>query len=231
MRPPRTPAARRVLALWDDAPLGDRFHTRARWWTAPFAALEREVPTEGDVLEVGCGHGVFSTYLALTSPGRRVVGVDIDADKIALARRAATNLRPGEADVEFRVSPSGEVPRNDGGWDAIVFADVLYLLTKERREALLAECADALAPGGVLVVKEVDTTPPVKARIAQLQEVVATRVLRITDGDALDFPSSEELEGVLDGLGLAPRSARIDHGYLHPHCVVLGTRPAPPTAG
>lgn len=231
MKPPRSPAARRVLALWADAPRGDRFHTAARWWTAPFAALEQEVPLSGDILEVGCGHGVFSTYMAITSRARHVVGVDIDSDKIALAKEAADRLDPGEGDVSFRVSPSGEVPRIDGGWRCIVFADVLYLLTRERREALLAECAEALAPGGVLVVKEVDTEPVLKAKVAQLQEVVATRVLHITDGDALDFPSAGELKDVLDSLGLQTRAKRLDHGYLHPHCVVLGTRPAGPAAG
>jgi SAM-dependent methyltransferase len=220
-----------VLALWDDAPRGDRFHTAVRWWTAPFAALELEVPLAGDVLEVGCGHGVFSTYLAITSRARHVVGVDIDADKIALARAAASHLGPDEGHVSFRVSPSGEVPRTDGGWQAIVFADVLYLLPRARREALLAECADALAPGGLLVVKEVDTRPPVKARVAQLQEVLATKVLRITDGEALDFPSADELDAALTRLGLRTMAKRLDHGYLHPHCVVLGTRPAAPSPG
>jgi N-dimethylarginine dimethylaminohydrolase len=123
------------------------------------------------------------------------------------------------------------VPRIDGGWRCIVFADVLYLLTRERREALLAECAEALAPDGLLVVKEVDTEPVLKAKVAQFQEVLATRVLHITDGDALDFPSAGELKDVLDGLGLQTRAKRLDHGYLHPHCVVLGTRPAGSAAG
>ncbi len=213
-----------MLSLWDDAPIGDRFHTRARWWTAPFAALELEVPLSGDVLEIGCGHGVFSTYLAVTSRARRVVGVDIDADKIALARHAASHLEPGEGDLHFDVTPSGAVPRIEGGWRAIVFADVLYLLSRDRREALLRSCAEALAPGGLLVVKEVDTEPRAKAAISQAQEVVATRVLRITDGDDLDFPSATELEAVLAGSGLDTMTKRIDHGYLHPHCVVLGTR-------
>ncbi|HEY6530902.1 MAG TPA: class I SAM-dependent methyltransferase [Acidimicrobiales bacterium] len=225
MKPPRSPAARRVLSLWDDAPSGDRFHTALRWWTAPFAALEHEVPLAGDILEVGCGHGVFSTYLAITSRARRVVGVDIDADKIALARDAAERLAPGEGDVSFEVSPSGEVPTIDGGWRSIVFADVLYLLSRERRDALLAECATALAPGGLLVVKEVDTAPPLKAKLAQWQEVLATRVLKITDGETLDFPSAVELEGVVAGLGLSTMAKHIDRGYLHPHCVVLGTKP------
>lgn len=226
MKPPRSPAARRVLSLWDDAPRGDRLHTAIRWWTAPFAALEHEIPLAGDILEVGCGHGVFSIYLAITSRARRVVGVDIDPGKIEMARDGAGRLDPGEGDITFEVSPSGDVPTIDGGWRCIVFADVLYLLPRDRRNALLAECARALAPGGLLVVKEVDTKPPLKAKLTKFQEVMATRVFKITDGETVDFPSSAELEAVVAELGLVTMAKRIDHGYLHPHCVVLGTKPA-----
>jgi len=225
MRPPRTPAARRVMQLWEQADRAGRLHATARWWSAPFAELELEVPLSGDILEVGCGHGVFSTYLAITSTARHVLGVDIDADKIALARQATERLEPGEADVRFDSLPSGAVPRIEGGWRSIVFADVLYLLGRDRRAALLAECVDALAPGGLLVVKEVDTRPLFKAKIAQAQELLATKVFRITDGHTLDFASSEELAASLQELGLSTLSKRIDHGYLHPHCVVLGTKP------
>lgn len=228
MKRPHSPAAKRTLALWDDSPRSARMHCRVRWLTAPFAALELEVPLEGDILEVGCGHGVFSTYLALSSHARRVVGVDIDADKIALARHAVTSLSSSEADVRFEVSASGAVPRIEGGWRSIVFADVLYLLPAVGRRALLAECIDALAPGGLLVVKEVDTQPRVKARIAQFQEFLATRVARITEGETLDFPSATELEGLLRDSGMQTMAKRLDHGYLHPHCVVLGWMPSAP---
>ncbi|MSW45030.1 MAG: methyltransferase domain-containing protein [Actinobacteria bacterium] len=225
MKPPRSPAARRVMQLWADSDRRGRFHTTARWWSAPFAELELEVPLAGDILEVGCGHGVLSTYLAITSHARRVVGIDIDADKILLASEAILGLRPDEADLRFEVEPSGVVPPTEGGWRSIVIADVLYLLGRERRDALLAACVDALAPGGLLVIKEVDTKPLLKARISQLQELISTKVLRITDGHALEFASSEELVATLVDLGMSTMSKRIDHGYLHPHCVVLGTKP------
>ena len=225
MKPPRTPAARRVMQLWADSDRLGRLHTTARWWSAPFAELELEVPLAGDILEVGCGHGVFSIYLAITSRARRVVGIDIDADKIALATEVISRLHPGEADLRFDVHASGSVPRIEGGWRSIVFADVLYLLGRERRDALLADCVDALAPGGLLVVKEVDTKPMVKAKLAQLQELISTKVLRITDGHALEFASSEELTATMVDLGLSTMAKRIDHGYLHPHCVVLGIKP------
>jgi 2-polyprenyl-3-methyl-5-hydroxy-6-metoxy-1,4-benzoquinol methylase len=222
---PRTSVARRTLALWTDAPRSARVHTTIRWWTAPFAALERDVPREGDVLEVGCGHGLFSTYLALTSPTRQVMGIDIDGEKIELAQHATARLAPGEGDVRFEHRPAGDIPRIDGGWQAIVFADVLYLTSAAGRHALLAECVDALAPGGSLIVKEVDTRPRLKAMLAQGQEFVSTRVIRITHGEEMDFPTSDELESVLHDLGLSTRARRIDQGYLHPHCVVIGVKP------
>src|SRR5205085_11501425 len=77
VKAPRSTAARRAIALYDTAPRGDRFHVRARWWSAPLVDVERAAPVHGRILEIGCGHGLLSLYLALSAPGRHVTGVDI----------------------------------------------------------------------------------------------------------------------------------------------------------
>ena len=40
-----------------------------------------------------------------------------------------------------------------------------------------------VAPGGVVVIKEADQVPVWKSRLATGQELLATKVLRITEGD------------------------------------------------
>lgn len=222
MKRPTAPAARRAIELFDDAPRGDRFHVRARWFTCPFPAIERQVPRAGRVLEVGCGHGLLSLYLALAGDGRRVEGIDIDEHKIVLAQQAAANLRPGEASVSFATVTPGEMP--DGPFDAIVITDVLYLMADEVRRSVLDACADRLGPDGVLLVKEVDDTPRWKYRIAHAQEVVATRVLKYTQGADLEIVPVQQFADHLSGLGLTVTAHRVDRGYPHAHALLVARR-------
>jgi 2-polyprenyl-3-methyl-5-hydroxy-6-metoxy-1,4-benzoquinol methylase len=186
--------------------------------------VERATPAQGRVLEIGCGHGLLSLYLALSSPGRRVVGVDIDGDKIALARRAAERLAPGEAHVSFLTVASGELPK--GPFDAIVVCDVLYLLGPPARRALLDAAVDQLAADGVLLIKETARTPRWKGLLTVAQERMATRVLRITEGATVDFADPARFVAHLQDRGLAADVRRVDHGYPHPH-VLITARHAP----
>jgi SAM-dependent methyltransferase len=219
-RPDRT--VRRVFALYAGASRADRLHLRVRWATCPVPAIDAEVPTRGRVLEVGCGHGLVSAYLALTCPERAVVGVDIDERKLVLARAAAARLARGEASLQFASSSDGAVPA--GPWDAIVIVDVLYLLDADHELALLDACVAELAPGGVLVLKETDVVPRLKHALAKAQEVLATRVLRITAGDALSFTPIGELAGHLADRGLAVTVRRVDAGYPHPHAMLVAQK-------
>jgi 2-polyprenyl-3-methyl-5-hydroxy-6-metoxy-1,4-benzoquinol methylase len=197
-------------------------HVRGRWASCPVPAVEAEVPRAGRVLEVGCGHGLVSVHLALTSPARRVTGSDIDGRKIDFARVAVEAVPEGSR-PSFVHRPDGSLP--DGPWDAIVVVDVLYLLPAAAETDLLDACVAQLAPGGVLVLKETDVVPRWKHRLATLQEHVATRILRITAGSTVSFTPIDVLAGSLRERGLEVRTRRIDRGYLHPHALVVAARP------
>jgi 2-polyprenyl-3-methyl-5-hydroxy-6-metoxy-1,4-benzoquinol methylase len=212
-------AARAALRAYRAAPPGDRLHVLVRWLSCPFPPIVEVLPSAGRVLEVGCGHGLFSGYLARRSPGLQVLGVDIDADKIAVAA-ASEPLASGRLD--FAVGDSGSVP--DGPWDAVVLVDVLYLLDEAAQRALLESCAASLAPGGVLVVKDMATRPRWKARWNALQEALSVRVLKITAGSPeFVFTEPDERARWLVAAGLRDvRARRLDRGRVHPHHLLVG---------
>lgn len=214
----------RVLALFDHAPKRDRLHVRGRFRTCPVAVIEAEVPQRGRVLEIGCGHGLVSAYLALSASGREVTGIDIDARKIAIASHAQSHADHATVHLAFRHVEAGEMP--DGKWDAIVIVDVLYLLDEAAERALLEACVERLDDHGVLVIKETDVVPRWKHRVAKVQEIVATKILRITAGSALSFRPIARLADRLRSLGLDVVTRRVDKGYLYPHALVVGRPPA-----
>jgi len=211
-----------TLSLFDHAPKRDRLHVRGRFRTCPVALIDAEVPRGGRVLEVGCGHGLITAYLALSSRDREVTGVDIDARKIAVASHAQSHVDPQAAHLEFHLATSGDVP--EGPWDAIVIVDVLYLLDRTAEFALLDACVERLAPGGVLVVKETDVAPRWKHWVAGAQEVVATKILRITAGSSLSFTPIAQIAEHLRTLDLDVTTRRVDKGYLYPHALVVARR-------
>ena len=152
---------RRLLAAYDLAPRSARLHVRGRWHSCPFPTIEHLVPSRGRILDVGSGHGLFPIYLAMSSADRDITGVDVDQAKTALAQQAAE--RAGVAVCFKAVDPSWRV---DGTWDSVTIVDVLYLLGAEGARAQLQAAARALAPGGTLIVKEIDTNPRWKYQLA-----------------------------------------------------------------
>ena len=217
---------RRARRAYRSAPLGDRFHTWVRWRTCPFAAVESALPDAGRILEIGCGHGLFAMYAAAAAPGRSVVGVDVDESKLEVARAAAVRFGAGAPTFEARPAEDAVTE----GWDGIAVVDVLYLLGTVRACELVAAAARNVAPGGVLAVKEIDLRPRWKYHLARLQELVSTRVLRITEGSGVDFVPPSAIAQAMTVAGLEVEQRRVDRWYPYPHLLLIGRRRLAATA-
>ena len=207
-----------------DVARSTRLHTRLRWWWCPFAAIEGAVPRRGDVLEVGCGHGLLTLHLALSAADRAVTGVDIDGAKIAEANAAAARLQPSEATVSFETVPPGYLPSPEAGWDAVVIADVLYLLPAEVQRAVVEAAARAVRVGGAVVIKEMALTPRWKLAWNRAQETLATKVFSVTQSANHDlvFVAPDDMAQWLLDAGLDVESRRLDRGYPWPHHLLVG---------
>lgn len=103
-------------------------------------------------LDVGCGGGDATLELARrVAPGGRVMGLDLDEEKLRIAREEA--LQHGVTNVEFRVTDIREL-RDAGAFD-VVYARFLLTHLSDPAAAVRA-FRRQLRPGGVLAVEDID---------------------------------------------------------------------------
>ena len=224
---PPAVALRRSIARYDRQPLGIRAFVRARHVLAPLARVLAAVPPSGRVLDVGCGHGLFTNALALASPARVVLGIDPSAVKIDVARMSAAGTPkqgiPSIPNVRYAQGVVQDVA--EGGFDAISILDVLYLLPVAEKLAILRACRERIAPDGVLVLKTNDTRPAWKYRVARLQEQVMTGIGLTLGGHGLHFLGREQNAAILEQAGFAARTVVLPTVLPYPH-VMFVSRPA-----
>jgi len=102
------------------------------------------------VLNVGCGIGVGSTYIA-KKYDCHVVGVDISEKMIEWSRRRAREERV-EAKVEFRTADVLDLPFEAGRFD-VVFAESVLIFVEDKAQAI-RECVRVTKPGGYVGLNE-----------------------------------------------------------------------------
>ncbi|MEV0437844.1 methyltransferase domain-containing protein [Streptomyces spectabilis] len=118
--------------------------------------LVAELPAGSRVLDVGCGTGL-PTARQLTDAGHTVLGVDLSAGMLDLARG---NVPPPAA--EFRrldladLRIDGEGPGTVGQFDGIACFFALLMLPREEIPSALRLLRSLLRPGGLLALSMVE---------------------------------------------------------------------------
>jgi 2-polyprenyl-6-hydroxyphenyl methylase/3-demethylubiquinone-9 3-methyltransferase len=210
----------RTLALFSSLPRAERFHVRARAFSAPLEAVVDRVPTGATVADVGCGHGLLSGLLALADPGRTVHGVDPDPRKVMWASRGPGRLPNVRAEVGTVESLVAQRP---GQFDAAVVCDVLYLLPEEQWAQFLRTVRGLLRPGGRFLLKEAEGDGSWKHYKCLAQEWVMVKLLgRTKAGGGLVLKSRGDMEALLRTVGFTVReTVELDAGYTTPHILYV----------
>ena len=102
----------------------------------------RRTPLEGSTaLEVSCGQGGGSSFVARTYRPGRMIGIDSSGENIRLAR-----LRASLPDLEFKVGSGERMDFADGSFDVVVNIEASHLC--DDRARIFAEAFRVLRPGG-----------------------------------------------------------------------------------
>lgn len=128
---------------WGDGSAYERYIGR---WSRPIAVQFLRwlaIPEGGAWLDFGCGTGALSQTILATAHPRLVIGCDRSSAYTAFAAARTTDSR-----ARFVVAELPDLPRTDGGFDALVSGLVLNFLPAPA-EALAALISRA-RPGGTI---------------------------------------------------------------------------------
>jgi SAM-dependent methyltransferase len=121
---------------------------RARAERSEFARLlDQAIPGDATILDLGCGTGQMSLYLARAD--RRIVGVDLTRASLRLGAAAAARFGLDHR-VRFIQSDLNRPALRNGGFDVVYSSGVLHHTPDPR--AAFARMARLVKPRGMIVV-------------------------------------------------------------------------------
>ncbi len=153
------------------------------------------------VLDIGCGAGLYLAAMLEAAPEATGIGVDVDPDAAALARRTLSERglaeRASVEEVDIRKAlVAGRPGALADGIDLALLANSVYYVPIDERVELLRAIARLLAPGGALVVVTTVAGPQLFSRHLDLE-------LRAQEG-RMELPAIDVLLGQLREAGLRP---------------------------
>jgi SAM-dependent methyltransferase len=138
------------------------------------AELLNKYPPTGPILDLGCGSGDLSIYLAKL--GYQVTGIDFVEKAIATCQERAGSL-PVEVIrlLEFQVADAMQPSLLQRQFGAVVDSGFFHLFDPEQCDQLVKEVSRCLLPGGHYYLHEFDVEFPIanmprKINASELQE-------------------------------------------------------------
>lgn len=210
-------AAWRAFRSYRQAPLGAQAFVVARYVVAPMGPLADEFDgVTGLVLSLGSGLSMLERYLAEVHPGLRFEGIDLDPQKVALIDRTR-GLSPHVSLI------AGDATALDlpAGYEAVLICDAMHHFPVDLHAAVARSVAAALKPGGVVIVKDLDTAPRWKFHWNRIHD-------RLVAGpDPITCRTPTDMAQLFADAGLiVQRATRIDHRLTpYAHYLVRATKP------
>lgn len=182
-----------------------------------FELLDAENLGSGTVVDLGCGYGMALCFAAFGDQRRRLVGCDLNAHRIAVARQALGSLNADLSVADIRhleLPPAG----------LILILDVLQYLPAAEQAALLERCCSALAPDGKLVFRVHDSERGLRSAIT----VAFDRLIFACQGVGVPprMLSIAEYRRVLENAGVQLEERRFENRLPLAHVLFVARKPS-----
>ena len=186
------------------------WYNRLKLFLIPYLKVEKLVPKKGFIIDLGCSHGLFTNLLAFKSKERKVLGLEINNNRIKYANIGISNARFEAGDITKMNIPET---------DCIIFTHVLHhLKTYEEQEKLLQACYNKLRVGGYIIISEVDKFPKWKYIISLFADYILYPFERI------NYRSVEDFTFLLKKINFSVEVVPLHKGTVFSHITFVGKK-------
>jgi trans-aconitate methyltransferase len=149
----------------------------------------------GLLVDLGCGEGHLLALVRAVAPGMELLGLDHDEGRVNTARLALA----GEPGLTLATGDARQVDLPPA--DLICCIDLLHYFPPEDQDALLQRLVRALAPGGLLLIRDGRSDAGLRSTLTRWSEQLAVATGRHR-GEGVFFRTAAELREVLEAAGL-----------------------------
>lgn len=165
------------------------WYINLRWMLSHFEDMEKYIPSEARVLDVGCGYGLLANFIALKNEKRSVIGTDFSYSRITIASTTIKNRK----NINFIKSDLNELDYTS--YQTVAFHDVLHHFPYNIQDELLKRIYKQIKFGGIVLIKELDNRPVWKYCISYMLDTI------LYLGDSIFYRSKEQWQNTFRKIG------------------------------
>ncbi|MCG3141447.1 MAG: Trans-aconitate 2-methyltransferase [Anaerolineae bacterium] len=179
--------------------------------------IEQYLPDEGEVLDLGCGFGLFALYMATCRPHIRVIGVDINRERIAIAENSAKKL--GLGNIRF-ITEDLTAWKPEQKVTAAYSLDVFHHIPLSAGNRLILDLFQHLEPGGKFLLKDIDAADKPQLLFTYLLDLL------MSPRDPYSYRTAAAWQEQLRATGFSPVYLHRMRDILpYPHIFFISSKP------
>src|SRR3989338_675441 len=135
---------------------GLKLYAYLRFLILPIRRIDETLPKIGTITDYGCGFGVVSCYLALSSKRRKIAGIEYDAGRIKKARIIGKGIK----NVKFIVGDASKKRITKSNANLLI--DVIHHIPYDGQIKLLNNIIKSARKNDLIIIKDIGKKPLLK---------------------------------------------------------------------